>query len=110
MNLLQMLLLSMTFVIVIFGSLINWFEPYLPTFLPQTFRYGKFAYTGKPSNLKVIEVPKSWFKHFYVFASLYSLFALHLVIDVYLYGAKPPNSLLQYLEFLCGTSRKTDCE
>lgn len=109
-NLLQILLLAMTFVIVIFGSLVNWFEAYLPVFFSQTFRYGKFAYKGKPSSFKVMEVPKSWFKHFYVFSSLYSLIALHLVIDVYLYGAQPPKLLLKYLDTMCGASRKANCE
>lgn len=98
----------MTFSIVIMGSLINWFEKRLPVFFAQTFRYGKFAYDGKPSKIKVVEVPKSWFKHFYVFSSLYSLYALYWVIDVYLYGAKPSPWLIQYLNIFCGSNRSTE--
>lgn len=98
----------MFFFIVLMGSLINWFEKRLPVIFAQTFRYGKFAYDGKPSKFKVIEVPKSWFKHFYVFSSLYSLYALYWVIDVYLYGAQPSAWLLKYLDFFCGSNRHTE--
>lgn len=107
-NFLQVFFLMMTFSIVIMGSLVNWFEHRLPRIISQTFRYGKFAYDGKPSKFKVIEVPKSWFKHFYVFSSLYSLYALYLVIDVYMYGAKPSPWLIKYLNLCCGSNRNTN--
>ncbi|KAL0268146.1 UNVERIFIED_CONTAM: hypothetical protein PYX00_010200 [Menopon gallinae] len=107
-NLIKLIFASFVAVIVVIGSLINWFEKYLPVILPQTFRYGKFAYQGKPSKLWVIEVPKSWFKHFYVFASVYSLYALYLAIDVYMYGGKPPAWFVSYLDFFCGSNRKTE--
>ena len=109
-NYLQLIMLFMTFTILILGSMINYLENYIPVFVSQTFRYGKFAYKGKPSKLKVIEVPKSWFKHFYVFASIYCVCALYFAIDVYLYDAKPPKWLLSYLDFLCGSTRSTDCK
>jgi hypothetical protein len=48
----------MTIFVIIVGCLINNIEKYLPVFLTQTFRHGKFAYRGKPSQLKIIEVPK----------------------------------------------------
>lgn len=105
-NLIKLIFASFIAVIVVIGSLINWFEKYIPVIFPQTFRYGKFAYQGKPSKLWVIEVPKSWFKHFYVFASVYSLYALYLAIDVYMYGGQPPAWFVSYLDFFCGTNRK----
>jgi len=48
----------MTIFVVVFGCLINNIEKYLPVFMKQTFRHGKFAYEGKSSQLKIIEVPK----------------------------------------------------
>lgn len=94
----------MTLAIVVVGNLMNFIEHRLPTFIVQSFRYGKFSYTGRTS-FKLIEVPKSWFKHFYLFSSLFSLYALYLAIDVYLYHAKLPEYILQYFDFFCGTGR-----
>jgi hypothetical protein len=57
-NLLKIGFSLMTIFVVVMGCLINNIEKYLPAFLTQTFRHGKFAYQGKPSQLKIIEVPK----------------------------------------------------
>ena len=57
-NLLKIGFSLMTLIIVILGGLINCAENHLPIFITQTFRLGKFAYQGKPSQLKIIEVPK----------------------------------------------------
>lgn len=105
-NLLKLLFALMTIFIVIVGNLLNFFEERLPVFVVQTFRYGKFSYNGR-SSLKVIEVPKRWFRHFYVFATLYGFYALYWAVDVYLYQAKPSDSLLSYLDILAGSNRRT---
>lgn len=59
-NLLKIGFTLMTLFIVIIGGFINNFEKCLPAFVAQTFRYGKFAYKGKPSTLSlmILEVPK----------------------------------------------------
>ena len=57
-NLLKIGFSLMTLFVVILGGLINIIENHLPVFLIQTFRHGKFAYRGKPTQLKIIEVPK----------------------------------------------------
>lgn len=57
-NLLKIGFTLMTLFIVVIGGLINNFEKSLPIFISQTFRYGKFAYKGKLSAIKVVEVPK----------------------------------------------------
>lgn len=57
-NLLKICFTLMTLFIVVIGGLINNFEKCLPAFFAQTFRYGKFAYKGKPSSIVVLEVPK----------------------------------------------------
>jgi hypothetical protein len=57
-NLLKIGFSYMTIFVVVMGCLINSVEKYLPVFLIQAFRHGKFAYEGKSSQLKIIEVPK----------------------------------------------------
>jgi hypothetical protein len=57
-NLLKIGFSLMTIFVVVMGCLINSVEKYLPVFLKQTFRHGKYAYRGKPSQFKIIEVPK----------------------------------------------------
>jgi thiamine transporter ThiT len=57
-NLLKIGFSFITVFVVVMGCLINSVEKYLPVFLTQTYRYGKFAYEGKSSQLKIIEVPK----------------------------------------------------
>ncbi|XP_066992095.2 polyprenol reductase isoform X2 [Anabrus simplex] len=57
-NFLKLGFIFMTVVIVILGGLMNTVEQYLPAFLAQTFRYGKFAYQGRSPRIKPIEVPK----------------------------------------------------
>lgn len=105
-NILQLLFVLMTIFIVLVGNLVNFLEEYLPAFVVQSFRYGKFSYVGK-SSFKLIEVPKSWFRHFYIFSSLYSFFALYLAVDVYLYNGKPSREVLAYLDFFGGSNRST---
>lgn len=48
----------MTIFVVVLGCLINSVEKCLPVCMKQAFRHGKFAYEGKSSQLKIIEVPK----------------------------------------------------
>lgn len=108
-NFSKIILSLMILVIVVFGSLINWFEPHLPVIFSQAFRYGKFAYKGAPPKFLVIEIPKSTFKHFYVFSSVLSAYALYVVINVYVFEASPSELLISYLDLICGKSRKAEC-
>jgi hypothetical protein len=57
-NLLKTVFSYMTIYVVVMGCLTNNAERYVPVFLRQIFRYGKFAYEGKSSQLKIIQVPK----------------------------------------------------
>jgi hypothetical protein len=57
-NLLKISFSFMTIFVVVLGYLINSIGKYVPVFITQTFRHGKFAYEGKLSQLKIIEVPK----------------------------------------------------
>lgn len=89
------------------GALINFIEPYLPVFITQTFRYGKHAYKGAPNWLAQIgEIPKSYFKHFYVFALLWSAVAMYLVTHVYVGGYQAPAAVVSFLDLMCGGNRR----
>lgn len=107
MNLINLLFLQLTIVVSIFGALINLVEKYLPLKIRQLFRYGKHAHKGAKSDslIQKIEIPKSWFSHFYVFALIWSWSALTLVISVYFFDYTPHDYLITYLDFSCGHDR-----
>ncbi|PSN49004.1 Polyprenol reductase [Blattella germanica] len=105
-NLLKIGFSLMTLFVVIMGGLINNIETYLPVFLTQTFRHGKFAYRGTPSPIKIIEVPKSWFRHFYVFSSIYSTCSLVLALGVYCLSWEIPSWIATSLDLLTSNNRK----
>lgn len=56
-NILKIVFTLMTLFIVVIGGLINNFEKCMPTFMAQSFRYGKLTRKEK-SSIKVVEVPK----------------------------------------------------
>lgn len=88
---------------ILMGSLINTYEAYLPQFFISSIRYGKFAIEGR--KLKILEVPKSWFKHFYVFSALSSIGAIILAVSVYVFGKAPPVSFMLVLDATVGSLR-----
>ncbi|XP_023704176.1 polyprenol reductase [Cryptotermes secundus] len=107
-NLLKIGFSLMTIFVVVMGCLINNIEKYMPVFLTQTFRHGKFAYQGKPSQLKIIEVPKSWFRHFYVFASVYTTLSLILTFGIYFLSWELSPWLVTLLDLLASSNRKAN--
>lgn len=93
----------LTFLMVFMSSLINICENHLPDHMRSAFRYGKFAYNGKKSQVPTIEVPKSWFKHFYVYSSILTVFTLSFMIlrlDI-------PELFHQFMDLVAGTDRQT---
>lgn len=85
------------------SSLINTVEPYLPGTFKRLFRYGKFAY--QESSLPLVEVPKAWFKHFYVLSAITSVTSLILAINVYVFNLNPPNWIQSVLNETVGSTR-----
>lgn len=111
MNLINILFLQLTFVIVVLGTLMTLIEKYLPTAIKQTFRYGKHANKEKSDKLvEKIEIPKSWFSHFYVFAIFWSWGSFLLAISVYIFGNQPHRYLINYLDLSCGSDRNAESE
>lgn len=96
----------MALFMVILGGLINTIEKHLPVFIVQTFRYGKFSYKQiTKSVIKPIEVPKGWFKHFYIFASIVTTIALILITDLYVFNKPVPEWISNLLDVLVGKQR-----
>lgn len=106
-NLVDFIFISFTITMVIFSVLINSIEPYLPVSIRQSIRYGKFAYKGKDQDklVSLLEVPKSWFKHFYVFAAVYSTLGMLLTLLVYLRGSVVFGFVISFLDFVYGFER-----
>ncbi|XP_066141482.1 polyprenol reductase [Euwallacea fornicatus] len=103
MNLISILFCLLTSTMIIYSSLINLFEPKLPHILSQIFRFGKFG--AKAKSKLVMEVPKSWFKHFYICAFIEFTYLIWLVTMVYLFHMKVPSYVRFLLDCLCGTER-----
>lgn len=96
--------------IAIMGTMINFIEPYLPVLLTQTFRFGKHSYKGAPNRLvQLCELPKAWFRHFYVLALFVSTASMYMVIHVYVLHHRASEQLLSLLDALCGSDRVVRC-
>lgn len=105
-NYIDLVFICFTATIVILAVCINVSGDNLPTLLVQSFRYGKHAYTGTPSRLvQSVEIPKSYFKHFYVFAIVWAISIFYLTFSVYFLGAVVPIWIIDILDFLCGSDR-----
>uniref|UniRef100_A0A146MIM1 Polyprenal reductase n=2 Tax=Lygus hesperus TaxID=30085 RepID=A0A146MIM1_LYGHE len=89
-----------TFLTVVLGLLINVAENRLPAFVSQLYRYGKFSYKGS-ERYWTLRVPKSWFRHFYFFGSIYATLVFAVIVCLYLnYVAAPPAYLVYVLDIV----------
>ncbi|GJQ64918.1 hypothetical protein Trydic_g7087 [Trypoxylus dichotomus] len=104
-NYIELVFLSATLLALFFGSILSLYEQQLPSFIIQTVRYGKFADRNKKSQL-VVQVPKSWFRHFYIYSSILSTGALYLCINHYVYEKDPPQWVFSVLDYSIGNLRK----
>lgn len=106
MSWIDLIFIYFTLTIVIFAICINVSESNIPPVLLQTFRYGKHAYKGKPSRLvQAFEVPKSYFKHFYVFAIVWAILIFGFTFNVYVLGTGVPGWFIDALDLLFGSDR-----
>ncbi|XP_055708862.1 polyprenol reductase-like [Phlebotomus papatasi] len=79
----------------------------LPNSIAQFYGYGKIAYRkGKSKRLfGHLEASKSFFRHFYIFASLWSTVILYIVLRTCVIGKPVPESVIDFIDFFCGKSR-----
>ncbi|XP_008191881.1 polyprenol reductase isoform X2 [Tribolium castaneum] len=105
-NLCKLFFVIITSSLVILGVLINFFEPHLPAFIKKTFRYGKFASDEKSLLVQSVEVPKSYFRHFYVAAAfIFCPIFLKEVVAVYVFNKGVDDWIETLLNFSCGYGR-----
>ncbi|KAH8269720.1 hypothetical protein KR018_002063 [Drosophila ironensis] len=112
-NLLQLLFGTFIATIVFFGGLMTFVERHLPNSIRQSFRYGKHCFQGELDPfIAWLEVPKSWFSHFYVFALGWSWLACYIVVSTILSGHEAPEYVLRFLDFMGGgrSQRKVETD
>lgn len=105
-SIIDAIFIQFALVIVIFGNLLHLLEPYVPVCIRQGFRYGKFGYNGNACAwVSWIEIPKSYFKHFYISSTFCSFFALCIAMYVYCFNGVTPEWFLGFLNFWCCSER-----
>lgn len=105
-TLLEFIFINLALTTVITGYLINNFEEYIPAFIIKGFRYGAFAYQGPEAGfLKTIEIPKSWYRHFYIFAVGLCSFLWILMVSAYFLGYQVNHSVGDVLSYLVKCER-----
>jgi len=107
-NLIWALLVLMTVFLTIGGSLVTTvLEQFTPQWFIDCFRYGKTSEEGASVNflVRLIQIPKAAFGHFYVFAGVLMPSLLYLVLHVYLFGIELPNWMIYGLDFLATKER-----
>lgn len=105
-NLVDFIFINFFIVMLVSAILMLSKEDSLPRALRQSLRYGKHCYKGTNDALvSLLEIPKSWFKHFYLFAGAYSSIAALLVCYVYGIGGRPPIFVENFLDFVYGPQR-----
>ncbi|XP_025422865.1 polyprenol reductase [Sipha flava] len=104
---LKIIFAFMAFSIVILSVLINTIESKLPVSIVQTFRYGKFSSDKKHFLVNYFEVPKYWFKHFYVFAAIWSTLGFILVLLAFIFKGPVPKFVIEFLDIIALKNRQT---
>lgn len=86
-NIIDLIFLNLAFFATFTGVLINNYEKYLPSFIIKGYKYGSFAYQGSDAKyLSAIEIPKSYYRHFYLFSTVFSTTTLVYMVCVYFLG------------------------
>ena len=87
-NLVWTILLFFSIYMTIFSFLINVLEPFTPKIISDAFGYGKTTNSNLNIIVKFIQVPKTYFTHFYIFATVFMgiLWILTIKIVLLEYG------------------------
>lgn len=108
-NLCKLMFIFYTVVISMGGCVVNFLSGVVaaPPLLLQAFKFGKMAHTTQVSRLlTALEVPRRWFSHFYVSASIVVTVALYLMWHVCVSGASLPPWATITLDVLTTPHRK----
>lgn len=105
-NIIRILFIFCTIFTGILGLLIYRMESYLPIFLTRTYRYGKYSVNIYEPIIAKTEVPRKWFKHFYIFAAPASSYVLYLVICIYLWEYDISKNIMWILDMCLGSFRQ----
>ncbi|OAD52383.1 putative polyprenol reductase [Eufriesea mexicana] len=81
-------------------------EPYLPILITRTYRYGKFSINDYQRIVAKVEVPKKWFKHFYIFAAPTSSYVFYIVLCKYLWKDNITKNIIWILNLCLGSFRQ----
>ncbi|XP_050545370.1 polyprenol reductase [Daktulosphaira vitifoliae] len=104
---LKIVFAGMAFAIVILSILINSIESRLPVSIVQSFRYGKFSSKRKHFLVTYLEVPKRWFKHFYIFAAVWATLGFLLILSTIVFKLPVPEIIYNFLDFFASSNRRT---
>ncbi|KAF3420306.1 hypothetical protein E2986_10488 [Frieseomelitta varia] len=105
-NIIRIIFIFSSLFVGIIGLLLNYMESYLPCVITRTYRYGKFSVDKYQPLVAKVEVPKRWFKHFYIFAAPASSYVLYLVICKYLWNDNISKNVIWILDICLGSFRQ----
>lgn len=107
-NLIWVLLGFISVFIIFFGGLVNYWATFLPKFVHDVFRYGKTHKSDNRNSLiQMIEIPKHYYSHYYIFTLLYGSILWFLAIGVYFLEVPAPQFVLSFLDFV-GTVNRSE--
>ena len=106
-NLVWFILIFFAFYMIIFSFLINVLQDLTPKIINDAFGYGKTTNNNLSSIIKFIQVPKSYFKHFYMFAVTFMGFLLIKTIQVVIFVEPVPSWFKDFLGWFCRPDLKT---
>ncbi|XP_012522876.1 polyprenol reductase [Monomorium pharaonis] len=86
---------------------IGLFESHLPALIKRSILYGKFGLKTPHLIATKFEVPKRWFRHYYILSAPLMTITLCLILRIYLYNVDVPQIVFTVLNTLLGASRKS---
>lgn len=107
-NLIWSVLVFFTFMVTVGGSLaMTFLERFMPKWFAECYKYGKSSGPVESGNawVKMVQVPKSYFAHFYIYAAALHSALLFVVLNVYMYGVELPDWMFHAFDFLATKGR-----
>ncbi|KYQ51173.1 putative polyprenol reductase [Trachymyrmex zeteki] len=105
-NIIRNFFLFVSVNIILLSLIFNFLESYVPILIKHSFLYGKYNIKTSYTIATKLEVPKSWFRHFYIFCAPLMTITLCLLSYKYLYNVNVPEIMFTLLDILLGGSRK----